>query len=433
MESGLEACLGMSRKWDAREAGREVAKSAIKDLALPPNFFVLFSTIHYEKYGGFEELLEGIYDILPPDTPLIGGTVTGFANNYGVYARGVTGLAVCSPEMDVAVGYGKNTKRSPKRAAKQCANMIIKKLESSKYENKFLLNLISAAELPDMPPFKGKTVIKSGLTTKLLLPLFGFSQYVFQKGAGRDDEVTEEMIKQLPDYSMLGGGTLDDRSTVRNYQFYNNKVLKNSIVSLGLKTDLTINVLTTHNMKKSDVEFKITKSSKDGRIIHEINNKPAASEFLNLLNWSKDFLTDENWFSTNFYFPLGFKLKEDNNILGPRVIGPIIGESLTTTIRTKDKDVKILTINGRSLLSTIDENLGSFNVKPCFGLISSCTTRLETIGNQIYTAKDKIQNFFNNSPFIVFYVGGESTYSPENGLNYVNMSFNSAIFSKGTR
>ena len=112
--SEIQASVGMSRKWDAREAGREVARTTLEKLKTPPNFFVLFCTIHYEKHGGFQELLNGVYDVLPPNTPLIGGTVTGFMNNYGCYARGTTGLGVSSRYMDVAIGYGKNTKREPK-------------------------------------------------------------------------------------------------------------------------------------------------------------------------------------------------------------------------------------------------------------------------------------------------------------------------------
>ena len=428
VEEKLDAAVGMSRKWDARKAGKEVARSAIEKLSNPPDFLVLFSTIHYKDHGGFEEFLNGVWDVLPENTPLIGGTVTGFMNNYGVYTRGTTALAVSNPDMDVVIGYGKNTKRNPKKAARQCAKIIQNGLQDSKYENKFLLNLISAAELPDMPPFKGKTVIKSGITTKILMQLFGFSQYVFQKGAGRDDEVIEEMVKLLPDFHMLGGGTLDERATIRNYQFCNKNVLTNSIVSLGIKTKCKLDVLTTHNMKKTGINFRITKTSKDGRIIHEINEKPAASEFLRLLHWPKNFLNDATWFKTNFYFPLSFHIKNDRNEVGPRVIGPIIGESLTTTIRSKDKYSSILTIDGSSLLKTIDDNLGSFPNNPEFGLIASCTTRLETTGNKIYRARNNVLQYFGNKPFIVFYVGGESTYSPEKGLNYVNISFNSAIF-----
>ena len=69
-ESKLEASVGLSRLWDAREAGREVARTAIEKLSRPPDFFLLFSTIHYEKHGGFEEFLAGVWDVLPKGTPL---------------------------------------------------------------------------------------------------------------------------------------------------------------------------------------------------------------------------------------------------------------------------------------------------------------------------------------------------------------------------
>ena len=106
VETKFDAAVGLSRKWDAREAGREVARNTIKKLNAPPSFFLLFSTIHYEKYGGFKEFLKGVWDVLPEGTPLVGGTVTGFMNNHGCYTRGATALAVSYSNMDVAVGYG---------------------------------------------------------------------------------------------------------------------------------------------------------------------------------------------------------------------------------------------------------------------------------------------------------------------------------------
>ncbi len=427
INENIDVAVGMSRKWDAREAGREVARSTIKKIKTPPNFFILFSTIHYKNHGGFKKLLEGVYDIIPNDTPLIGGTVTGFMNNYGCYTHGCTALAVSSSKMDVAVGYGKNTKRNPKKAARHCVKMIKKDLERNNYSNKFLLNLISASEIPNIPPLGRKKIIREGIAIKIIMQLFGFSQYVLQKGQGRDDEVIKEIMKYFPEYSMLGGGTLDDGTGFTNYQFFNNNVLSNSVVTLGIKTNNNLGVLTTHNLKETGVKFKITKSSKDGGVIHKINRKPAASELIKLLNWPKDFLKDDTWFKTTYYFPMGFHFNNSNR-LGSRVIVGIYGQSLITTLRTKDPQVSILTTDGRSLLNTIENNLDNYPKKPQFGLFASCSTRLITMGKEIYIAKEKIQDFFGEKPFIVFYVGGESTYSPNNGLVYTNTSFNSAIF-----
>jgi len=115
LEEKLETAVGMSRKWDAREAGKEVARSTIEKLTTPPDFFLLFSTIHYEKHGGFEEFLNGVWDVLPKDTKLIGGTVAGFINNYGCFTRGASALAVSSSDIDVKIGIGHDTKKIQKK------------------------------------------------------------------------------------------------------------------------------------------------------------------------------------------------------------------------------------------------------------------------------------------------------------------------------
>jgi len=428
IETKFEASIGMSRKWDAREAGREVAETAIKNLSRPPDFFLLFSTIQYEKHGGFQELLNGVWDVLPKGTPLIGGTVRGFTNNYGCFTRGSTALAVSSPEMDIVIGYGRNTKRNPKKAAQQCVAMIERKLKNSCYKNKFLLNLISASELPDMPPFNTKKIIRQGFSIKIFSKLFGFSQYIFQKGTGRDDEVMKEMIRNFPDYCMLGGGTIDNGPNLKNFQFFNNTILTNSIVTLGIRTNHELDVQTTHNMKKTDINFTITKTSKDGRIIDKINGQPAASELQRLLKWPDDSFNDDTWYKTTYYFPIGFHVDDKKDEFHPRIIGAIYGDSLVTVISSKDQRGCILTIDGRNLLKAIDDNLQSFSFSPRFGLISSCTTRLETLGDKIYNEQERIKKYFGNNPFIEFYVGGESTYSPEKGLTFANISFNSALF-----
>jgi hypothetical protein len=114
-ETSIEAAVGVSEKWDAREAGREVAESTLSKMDSNPDFFLLFSTIHYEKHGGFQEFLDGVWEVLPKNTPLIGGTVAGFVNNYGCFTRGATALSVSYPNMDVILGFGKNTKRNPKK------------------------------------------------------------------------------------------------------------------------------------------------------------------------------------------------------------------------------------------------------------------------------------------------------------------------------
>jgi hypothetical protein len=206
--------------------------------------------------------------------------------------------------------------------------------------------------------------------------LFSFSQKTLQMGAARDEEVVEEMITHFPDFSMVSGATLDDGPGFRNFQFHNTDVLKNSVVTLGLKTNKDIFVKSDHCMVRTDIEFEITKISNDKRIIHEINGKPALQELLRLVNWQKEILSEETWLKTTFYFPIGGRPSEQSkNDNSPHVIGIILGNSLILTCRIIGKKASILTIDGKGLLNAVDNTLTGCSFHPIFGLISSCTTR----------------------------------------------------------
>ena len=426
IESEVEAAIGMSRKWDAREAGREVAETAIQKLKEPPSFFLLFSTIHYEKYGGFQEFLDGVWDVLPTGTPLIGGTVAGFMNNYGCYSRGASALAVSYPSMDVAVGVGKNTKRNPIRAAKQCAAMIQDTLKKSPYKNKFLLNFISGPVMPSIPGVGQKKYIRSGFVSKFATQALGLSQATVQKGLGREDEIFEETSQQLPDYKMILGTSMDDYKGMRNYQFYNDKILTNAVVNLGLATDLDFNVCTTHGMKATDLHFTITKLGASHHAICKINNKPAVPELLKLLHWPEGFLSEEKMIHTILYYPISLR-RHGREV--PIVMPVIMKDSIIVPCVIDDGEVSILTVSGKDLINAVKENLHFFNkIQPEFGLFSTCMTILQTLGRKTNMVQEELHTYFKDKSFLLFYSAGEGSYAPKKNITYANMSFNTAIF-----
>ncbi len=426
MNTKVETAIGLSRKWDAREAGREVAETAIQKLNRPPDLFLLFSTIHYEKYGGFQEFLKGVWEVLPKGTPLVGGTVTGFMNNYGCFSRGTSGLAVSYPSMDVAVGVGKNTKRNPKRAANQCAEMIQKKLKNSPYKNKFLLNFISGPVMPSIPGVGQKKYIRSGFISKFSLQLLGLSQALVQKGLGREDEIFEQTVEQLPNYHMILGTSMDDYKGMRNYQFYNEQLLTNAVVNLGVATNLKLDAYTTHGMKQTDLHFTITKLGARNHAICQINNKPAVPEFLHLLKWPEGFLTEETMLHTILYYPISLK-RRGREV--PVVTPLIMKDYIIVPCIIDDGEVCILTVSGKDLINAVEQNLHHFdNIQPEFGLFSACITILQTLGKKTNIIQEELCNYFKEKSFLLFYSAGEGTYSQEKNITYANMSFNTAIF-----
>lgn len=426
MRSEIETAIGMSRKWDAREAGREVAETAIQKLTRPPDFFLLFSTIHYEKNGGFQQFLAGVWDVLPKDTPLIGGTVTGFMNNYGCFSHGASALAVSHSNMDVAVGVGKNSKRNPHRAARQSAEMIQNGLKNSPYTNKFLLNFISGPVMPSIPGVGQKKYIRSGFVSKFALQALGLSQALMQKGLGREDEIFEKTVQQLQDYHMILGTSMDDYKGMKNYQFFNETILTNAVVNLGIATDLDLGVYTTHGMKPTDIHFTITKLGAQHHAICEINNKPAVPEFLRLLKWPEGFLTEETMLHTILYYPISLRrLSREVPVVSPL----ILKDSILVPCVIDDGEVSILTVSGKDLIDAVKENLRHFgDIQPEFGLFSTCMTILQTLGHKTNLIQEELHKYFKDKSFLLFYSAGEGTYSREKDITYANMSFNTAIF-----
>jgi len=427
MESKFEASVGMSRKWDAREAGREVAETAIKKLSRPPDFFLLFSTIHYEKYGGFQEFLNGVWDVLPKGTPLIGGTVAGFINPQGSFTRGATALAVSYVNMDLAIGIGIKTKKYPQKAARDCCQMIKKELTNSRYKNKLLFEIISGGKIPQFPGIGRRRVIKSGLVSRMATRLSGFSLKILQYGVGREEEILDSLASELPDYTIIGGSSIDNNNMKENFQFFGENIYTNSIVALGLKTDQNIEINTSYGLKETGIKINITKKSGHGRVIHEIDGRPALEGFLKKMSWPYDFI-DERLYRKTFFTPFGF-WKE--NLLFPNVIGLILGKDINVGYKIDGDELQLLSASGKSLIGAVDENLEEFKDKQNqLGIIIACAAQLEALGANIFTVREKLVNFFDEVPFLLVYVGGEDTYSTKKGKRHINESFNVLTLSK---
>ncbi len=415
----FKATVVLSRKWDASEAGEEIGKQINEVIKDKPSFVLLFSTIHYEKYGGFKKFLDAVNTNLPSGTPILGGTVAGFINKYGAYTRGATALAVYSNEMDIAIGVGHDTKKNPNKAAETCARMIKKGLATSRYRNKLLFEIVSGGRIPPFPGMGRRRVVTSGLVSKIATALTDFSLNVLQYGVGREEEVLSSLSNQLPDYTILGGSSMDNNTMLENYQFFGNDFYKNSIVAVGISTDQEINLNTTYGFKETGIKIKITK--KRWNIIHEIDGLPALDAFLKLISWPYDFI-DERIYRKTFSIPLGYR---KDNILFPNVIGGFLGKDILCGYKIESNELDLLSASGKSLVNAVDENLKEFeNKNNKIAIIVECGIRLEAIGANIFITRDKLLNFFGETPFILIYTAGEDAYSLKKGKRHVNGSFN---------
>jgi hypothetical protein len=430
-DDNIKAAVGMSRKWNAREAGREVVIDTLDKLGknVKPDFLLLFSTIHYEKYGGFQEFLKGIWDVLPKGTPLIGGTVAGFINSQGCYTRGAVALAINYPNIDIAIGVGRNTRRNPKRAAYQCASSILTK-QSKKYKTKILIDIIPGPTRPRFMGFGSHWVIMDK-KMEILGPFFiDKCREYWQKGQGLEDQVIENLAEYLDDYLIFGGSSSDNNYLLTNYQFVNERVEKYSLVSMGITSDFNIHLSHTDGLKSTGKTFKVTKVKQDGKILSELNDKPATDIFFGSIGLERKYL-DDRLLRTTFFYPLGFRAKDGS--LCPNAIGAVIGGSIGLNYRVKSNEIELLTTSGRDMINTINEAIQKVNVKnPELGFMISCLAQLESLGANIFKVRDILIDYFGTKPFLLIYLSGENNRFPNKDPHHFNETSNLLVISKKT-
>jgi hypothetical protein len=417
----FKAAVGLTRKWDAREAGREVARDTLEKLGKDPHFVILFATIHYEKFGGFKEFLAGVWDVLPEGTPLIGGTVAGFINPQGCYTRGATALAVNYPKMDIATGIGKNTKRNPQKAAKECAQQIKQALKNTKYNHKFIFEVVSGGKVPNFPTLGRRKVVRSEAISALASYLANLSLVTIQYGLGREEEVLDGLVAELPDFTLLGMSSIDDNKMIENYQFFNKLVLTNVVLCLSIASECKLNLNTTYGLDLTSTKLSVIRSA-DKRTIKKINGKPAIQGFLEAIRWPDDFI-NERLYRRTFFTPWGYT---KDGILFPNVLGLCLGKDIVVGYKVENSELNLLHASGRSLIKAVEDNLSQFKNNPSVALIVSCSARLEALGSKIAQEGIKTSQHFPEVPFIIVFAGGEDTYSYQNGKRHVNESFNIA-------
>ena len=412
--------IGSSSNWDPSIAAEESIKEALEHITDKPSFILFFSTIHYEKNRGFNKILKMIYQKVPPKTPLIGSTVAGFLNKKGVHTRGITILVAYSNEIEISLGLGKNTKRNPIKAAQDCATAI--KKNEGKLKNKIIINFTSGPTKPNFPLIGKKWVIKSGILGSLSVPLMDFSTKYLQLGYGREEEVLREITKLLPEYSLIGGSASDDNQVMRNYVFYNNSILKNSIACLSFSTNLNIDLFTVNGLINTGKELTINKMDNKGRIIFKINNKAASTAFVEALGLSENQI-DESLHRKTWFYPLAY-VNEDKKIC-PAAAGAFLDKAFAFSYGVESNKLNLMLFSGKEMLRETQETLEKIRLKkPKFIFSVSCCSWIETLGRKLYKIHDLMNNSFKDTPFLVVYALGEELKENNKKPCHLNESFN---------
>ncbi len=419
----VEASIGFSRKWDAKEAGREVAETAIKNLKLPPKLVLLYCTFHYKKKDGFNNLLKGFWEVFPRDTPLIGGTVAGFINDYGCFTRGATCMVLTNSMMDVSLAYSRRVRLSPKKSSKKCYNMIKNGMKNSYYKNKVFINMLSGPKIPKLPVFGKMQNIKEKITGDLatyigpkIFPLLGY-------GWGKEEDIIECLSKVLPEYYIFGGSAVDSVKMLDNLQFIDNMVLKNSIVGMGISIDNEIWQKSFCGVHETDKSFMITDKTSDNLIIKKINHENAKKVILDILKIDDSQYSDMSSFMYRIsnFFPIKFEGNEDY-LSG---IGGFFGNNIFLGYKAKSNKVKLMSITGREILESVDSIFsGVKSYRFPFVFMSFSAILINTLGSKCYLIKKRLDQHLKGVPYLVICPINENAVIPYSNTYARVYSFN---------
>ena len=389
----------------------EAVSMALKE-APKPKLTIVFASSDLDPNKVYEDVKKQI-----PTGHIIGGTTAGEFTHLNDKPQTGTVVVMCleSPALKVGVGVGENIANNPESAGKTAAEMAYKNIikdpslasfiflgfMNSKNPNLLNINPFASIFIPDGLQGVEEGVLRGALS-------------VMGRGA-----------------RIVGGSTGDDLKFNQTFQFANG-VYTNSVVN-ALICGLKLGVGMSHPYKPTDKGAVVTKC--DGRVIYELNNKPAAEVLKELLG--VDELTPEVLSINPFGVRTGDVYADYiiKSAMGANEDGSItcyaeVKKDSYLTIMTTDRETAIN--NFKKALQSAVEDAG--NPKEIGAIIVfNCILR-HLLKESLDISDTKIikEMFGENVPVIGFNTYGEQGATPGGSMGHYNQTSTVLVISKET-
>jgi len=430
-QSDIKFGVGMSQEWDPYKAGVQATSKALEQVGYKPKFLLIFSTIHYatekgaKKKGGLKAMLKGCRDLVDKKLPSIGGTVTGFICPEGCSTRGCVVVAGAGDGMDIAGGYANNVRRAPIMAGKKIAKSIKEQLSNSTKENKLLIEFTTGAKEPKIMTYDIIRNLSGKLPNKVWWSVRDILNEIvvkyFNEGQGMEGAVLDAVGENLEDYYIIGAPTFDDLGALRNYQFYNAKVLEGGVVGLGI---------TSNNPILADRRFPPIPTGKKFKIkrgwgnfwIDQVDGQPAAIQFFKEIGWPPEYAKTHivKLMSKTYFQVLGF---EHEGVKYAFPLGFFFGKSILTNIQIKKDEIELFLTSTKRILSILDDYFKYFDSKKQhMSFMFGTPPIIGMFGANIWKIKEVLDSYHNNLPYLVLFGAGELFKRPNDNAIFSDYS-----------
>ena len=437
MPKNVFAGVGISSDGDPYKAGKDAVEKAIEDMrkrgGKDPIFGIVFCS--GGKYGRDEKTIksfvDGAHSVFSQfkDCKWVGCTTGGEISENNVTHGSVVVSVLSSEYIKFGVGVGKNISKNGFNAGKEAVEKAIKDIKLDKEIDAYISYMTTKTK-------NLSEIVKLKKLVVLTLPA-GFTL----KSSGWEESMMEGIKSVLGEtVPIVGGSAGDDGKFVGTFQFANGQVFSDSVVLTAIFTHLKVGFGLSHGYKPTNKIALITRSKE--KIIYELNNRPAAEVYAEMLGISLNELMKGSGllkfgekfprFAMDFIEKIGitkdkFLEKIDMYkfmISSPFGIPDVSGEYWAKVPKgivekkyiefynniPEKMPITLMEIDRKKAIeATADALKQSISImkRPAFSLIFECGGRYFYLGNDVKKSIEAAKKLLKGTPFIGFYTHGE--------------------------
>jgi hypothetical protein len=431
----IEAGVALATDDDGYDAGKNVAKDALRDISIKPKLAILAVDSLSRVQYNYRDVLKGVREELGPNVNLIGGTANGILVNNR-YAFKSVGLMLLGGDINIDVTFNyPDSKIDYKKIAKK----IYQKSQGlPPKDNRFMLMFQDGYKFPP-EVFKKQEM----LNMRIVSLMSGLVSRFFKKqlddfkeegmGLTSAQELLENLYKRGFDLRIVGDVVTD----VRNYEsveFYNDDIGDDQCVGVILSGESDIKFGFGFGAGAESTGKFLTPTKKIGGFFLKIDGKPALEGFCDAADIKMESLEQLKPYGyQNPYASLGFREQSNGKDiihLSGLLTNPDLSNLVTTSFPFDyeiPEKIEIFRSNINILKKTtenaINQAIKDIN-NPKFLLGFDCFNRAMSYGDMMPEIIKKIeQTIGNDVPRMIIGAGGEIFGKKDLGYYNNNMTF----------
>jgi len=397
----MEIICAKTKRDNSYAAGKHLGKQLAK---ISPEQTFLFSSVKYN----FGELVRGI--LAETDTLISGCSAAGAICGNKIIDDGAVATGFSSPHIKFGSGIGVGLNKNAGLAGSTAIKSALTDLRRKKLTKIFAKYYAAVVHDP----------------TQIIRQSPSFAALMFVDGLSGCEEatlsgITKELNIPLP---LIGGSAGDDLQLKQTLQICNNKIYKNSTVLSILVTNYALGFAVGHGWRPRKKAVLVTKSK--GRIVYELDNRPAADVYAELLNLKRSELLKEKQiaFKTGLQHPLAaismsgdYWLKHPKEVFEDGAISFFSEVPQGVALVATDGSPSTLMKEG---VNTVQQALNKIgNASAVF--VVNCVARRAFLGKKAEEEIEQISEL-TDAPIFGFYSYGEQSFTPTTPLCHRNQT-----------